>query len=89
MLLSIAGIAVFAYLVGARYGTPFVVAQKLLIGGAVFAIGRFLIVILHELAHGMALAHYKRRTTRAGIFLPNSSLSATSLSTTKASARWC
>jgi putative peptide zinc metalloprotease protein len=69
VLLSIAGIAVFAYLVGARYGTPFVVAQKLLIGGAVFAIGRFLIVILHELAHGMALAHYKRRTTRAGIRL--------------------
>ena len=69
VLLSVAGIAVFAYLVGARYGTPFVVAHRLLIGGAVFCVGRFLIVILHELAHGLALAHYKRRTTRAGIRL--------------------
>jgi putative peptide zinc metalloprotease protein len=66
-LLSLAGLVVFAYLVGARYGTPLVVAHRLLIGGAVFIVGRFLIVMLHELAHGLALSHYKRRTTRAGI----------------------
>jgi putative peptide zinc metalloprotease protein len=69
VLLSIAGIAVFAYLVGARYGTPFVVANRVVIGGAVFIVGRFAIVMVHELAHGMALAHYKRKTTRAGIRL--------------------
>jgi putative peptide zinc metalloprotease protein len=68
-LLSLAGIVVFAYLVGARYGTPLVVAHRLIIGGAVFIVGRFLIVTLHELAHGMALAHYGRRTSRAGIRL--------------------
>jgi putative peptide zinc metalloprotease protein len=68
-LLALAGLVVFAYLVGARYGTPLVVAHRLLIGGAVFIVGRFLIVMLHELAHGLALAHYKRRTTRAGIRL--------------------
>jgi putative peptide zinc metalloprotease protein len=68
-LLSLAGIVVFAYLVGARYGTPLVVAHRLIIGGAVFIAGRFLIVTLHELAHGMALAHYGRRTSRAGIRL--------------------
>jgi putative peptide zinc metalloprotease protein len=67
VMLSVAGVAVFAYLVGARYGTPLVVANRLVIGGAVFIVGRFAIVMLHELAHGMALAHYKRKTTRAGI----------------------
>jgi putative peptide zinc metalloprotease protein len=69
VMLSVAGVAVFAYLVGARYGTPLVVAHRLLIGGAVFIGGRFLIVAVHELAHGLALAHYKRRTSRAGIRL--------------------
>jgi putative peptide zinc metalloprotease protein len=69
VMLSVAGVAVFAYLVGARYGTPLVVAHRLLIGGAVFIVGRFLIVMLHELAHGLALSHYKRRTSRAGIRL--------------------
>ena len=66
-LLSVAGLAVFAYLVGARYWTPLVVAHRLWVGGLVFIVGRFLIVMLHELAHGLALAHYKRKTTRAGI----------------------
>jgi putative peptide zinc metalloprotease protein len=69
VMLSVAGVAVFAYLVGARYGTPLVVAHRLLIGGAVFIVGRFLIVMLHELAHGLALSHYRRKTTRAGIRL--------------------
>lgn len=69
VLLSLAGLVVFSYLVGARYGTPFVVAQRLLIGGAVFMAGRFLIVIVHELAHGLALAHYGRSTSRAGLRL--------------------
>jgi putative peptide zinc metalloprotease protein len=68
-LLSLSGIVVFAYLVGARYGTPLVVAHRLVIGGAVFIAGRFFIVTLHELAHGLALAHYGRHTDRAGIRL--------------------
>src|SRR6202000_2025573 len=69
VMLSVAGVAVFAYLVGARYGTPLVVANRVVLGGAVFIVGRFAIVMVHELAHGMALAHYKRTTTRAGIRL--------------------
>ena len=67
VLLSLAGVIVFAYLIGARYGTPFVVAHRLVIGGAVFIAGRFLIVALHELAHGLALVHYRRTTRRAGL----------------------
>jgi putative peptide zinc metalloprotease protein len=69
ILLSVVGLVVFSYLIGARYGTPLVVANRVLIGGAVFIVGRFLIVALHELAHGLALAHYGRRTERAGLRL--------------------
>jgi putative peptide zinc metalloprotease protein len=69
VLLSIAGLVVFSYLVGARYGTPLVVAHRLLLGGAVFILGRFAIAMVHELAHGLALAHYGRTTNRAGLRL--------------------
>lgn len=69
VLLALAGFGAFTYIVGARYGTPFVVANRLAIGGAVFVAGRFLIVAFHELAHGLALAHYDRRAPRAGLRL--------------------
>jgi putative peptide zinc metalloprotease protein len=69
VLLSLAGLVTFSYLVGARYGTPLVVAHRLLLGGLVFIAGRFLLVAFHESAHGMALAHYGRRTDRAGLRL--------------------
>jgi putative peptide zinc metalloprotease protein len=69
ILLSLAGLVTFSYLVGARYGTPLVVAHRLFLGGLVFIAGRFLLVALHEWAHGMALAHYGRRTDRAGLRL--------------------
>jgi putative peptide zinc metalloprotease protein len=45
------------------------VANRLVIGGAVFILGRFAIAALHERAHGLALAHYGRRTSRAGLRL--------------------
>jgi len=69
VLLSLAGLVTFSYLIGARYGTPLVVAHRLLLGGLVFIAGRFLLVALHETAHGLALAHYGRRTDRAGLRL--------------------
>ena len=40
-LFALAGFGAFAYIVGARFGTPFVVANRLAIGGAVFVAGRF------------------------------------------------
>jgi putative peptide zinc metalloprotease protein len=67
VLLALAGFGAFAYLIGARYGTPFVVANRLLLGGAVFVLGRFGLVAIHELAHGMALEHYKRKVGRGGV----------------------
>jgi putative peptide zinc metalloprotease protein len=69
ILLSLAGLVTFSYLIGARYGTPLVVAHRLLLGGLVFIAGRFLLVAVHEAAHGMALSHYGRRTDRAGLRL--------------------
>jgi putative peptide zinc metalloprotease protein len=61
------GIAAFAYLVAARYGTPFVVARRLALGGLVFLVGRLAIASLHELAHGLTLASFGRRVGEAGL----------------------
>jgi putative peptide zinc metalloprotease protein len=68
-LFALAGFGAFTYLIGRRYGTPFVVANRLAIGGAVFVAGRFVLVAVHELAHGLALAHYGRKATRGGLRL--------------------
>jgi putative peptide zinc metalloprotease protein len=69
ILLSLGGLVTFSYLIGARYGTPLVVAHRLVLGGLVFIAGRFVLVMLHEAAHGMGLAHYGRRASRAGFRL--------------------
>jgi len=68
-LLALAGVGVFAYLVAGRYGTPFVVASKLGIGGLVFLLGRFAVVAVHELAHGLAMASFGRKVSKAGFKL--------------------
>jgi putative peptide zinc metalloprotease protein len=66
-VLAIAGLAVFPYLVIGRYGTPFVVAQKVGVGALIFLVGRLAVVALHETAHGLTMASYGRRVRRAGI----------------------
>jgi putative peptide zinc metalloprotease protein len=66
-LIAAAGIAAFAYLVVARYGTPFLVARRLAIGGLVFVVGRLAIATFHELAHGLTLASFARRVGAAGV----------------------
>ncbi len=66
---TLVGAAGFAYLVLGRYGTPFVVAKKVGLGGLVFLFGRFVVVALHELAHGLLLTAYGRRVDKAGIKL--------------------
>jgi pSer/pThr/pTyr-binding forkhead associated (FHA) protein len=68
-LLALVGAPVFVYLVAARYGTPFVVARKIGLGGIVFLLGRFAIVALHETAHGLAMASYGRKVSKAGLKL--------------------
>jgi putative peptide zinc metalloprotease protein len=68
-LLAVTGIGVFAYLIAHRYGTPFVVASKLGLGGLVFLAGRFGVVAVHELAHGLVMASFGRPVERAGFKL--------------------
>ncbi len=67
--LCVAGVGVFGALIGLRYGTPFVVAEKIGLGGLVFLIGRFLVVAVHETAHGLAMASFGRRVQKAGLKL--------------------
>lgn len=68
-VLMVAGLAVFGYLIGGRYGTPFVVADKIGIGGLVFLAGRFLVVAVHETAHGLTMASFGRHVQKAGVKL--------------------
>jgi putative peptide zinc metalloprotease protein len=65
--LAIVGAGVWVALVVGRYGTPFVVAHRLVLGGLVFLVGRGLLVALHELAHGLAMESVGRHVQRAGV----------------------
>jgi putative peptide zinc metalloprotease protein len=67
--LAVVGVGVFAYLVAGRYGTPFVVARKIGVGGLVFLAGRFAVVAIHETAHGLAMASFGRRVQKVGLKL--------------------
>jgi putative peptide zinc metalloprotease protein len=66
-VVALGGLVAFAALIIGRYGTPFVVAQRVGLGALVFVIGRFLLVICHELAHGLLAESYGRPISRAGI----------------------
>jgi putative peptide zinc metalloprotease protein len=68
-VLAVVGVGVFGYLVAGRYGTPFVVASKVGLGGLVFLLGRIVVVAMHELAHALVMASYGRRIHDAGIKL--------------------
>jgi putative peptide zinc metalloprotease protein len=68
-VVAAAGLVAFPYLVVARYGTPFVVAQKIGFGALVFLLGRFAVAAVHETAHGLAMASFGRRVGTAGIKL--------------------
>jgi putative peptide zinc metalloprotease protein len=68
-LLGVVGIGVFVVLILGRYGTPFVVAERVGWGALVFLLGRAAMVSVHELAHGMAMASYGRRVNKAGFKL--------------------
>ena len=66
-VLGTLGLASFIYLIAGRYGTPFVVASKFGWGGLVFLGGRFAVVAVHELAHGLTMASFGRRVDKAGL----------------------
>ena len=64
---AIAGLAAFVALIVGRGGSPFVVANRIGLGGLVFLAGRFFVVAIHELAHGLTMASFGRRVPRAGV----------------------
>jgi putative peptide zinc metalloprotease protein len=66
-VLAAVGVGVFGFLVAERYGTPFVVASKVGLGGLVFVLGRFALVAAHETAHGLAMSSFGRRVRQAGV----------------------
>jgi putative peptide zinc metalloprotease protein len=66
-LVAFAGILAFTNLVVGRYGTPFVVANRIGLGGLVFLIGRLVIASVHETAHGLTMESFGRRVSNAGI----------------------
>jgi pSer/pThr/pTyr-binding forkhead associated (FHA) protein len=68
-MLALVGAATFAYLVAGRYGTPFVVASKIGLGGLVFLLGRIAVVAVHEVAHGLVMTAYGRPIHSAGVKL--------------------
>lgn len=67
--ITVAGVAVFAYLVAGRYGTPFVVAHKIGLGGLIFVVARVLIAAMHETAHALTMASFGRRVGSGGVKL--------------------
>jgi len=67
--LIVAGLGAFIYLIVGRYGTPFVVSQRIGLGALVFLLGRFAVVAVHETAHGLTMASFGRRIERAGVKL--------------------
>jgi putative peptide zinc metalloprotease protein len=66
-IVAVAGLVAFVGLIVGRFGTPFVVAQRVGLGALVFVLGRVLLVICHELAHGLIAESYGRPISRAGI----------------------
>jgi putative peptide zinc metalloprotease protein len=66
-VIALGGLVAFAALIIGRYGTPFVVAKRVGLGALVFVVGRFALVVCHELAHGLIAESFGRPISRAGI----------------------
>jgi putative peptide zinc metalloprotease protein len=60
------GLLAFAFLVTRRYGTPFVVAKKIGLGGLVFLLGRLAVAAVHETAHALTMERFGRHVGTAG-----------------------
>jgi putative peptide zinc metalloprotease protein len=66
---GIGGLVAFVYLIAGRDVSPFVVASRVGLGGLIFLAGRFLVVVVHEFAHGLTVASFGRKVPKAGIKL--------------------
>jgi putative peptide zinc metalloprotease protein len=66
---ALCGVVAFGLLQIQKDTAPFVVGGSIALGAAIFVLGRILIVILHELAHGLFLTGFGRRVGKAGLKL--------------------
>ena len=66
-VICVAGLVAFVYLIAGRDVSPFVVASRVGLGGLIFLAGRFLVVLVHEFAHGLTVASYGRKVPKAGL----------------------
>jgi putative peptide zinc metalloprotease protein len=64
---ALAGLVAFALLVADGGSTPLVVASQVGLGAVVFVLGRLVLVLCHELAHGLCAEAFGRPVTRAGL----------------------
>jgi len=66
-VVCVAGLVAFVYLIAGRHVSPFVVASRVGLGGVIFLAGRFLVVLVHEFAHGLTVASFGRKVPKAGL----------------------
>ncbi len=66
-LVALAGFVAFVVLVAGGGSTPLVVARQVGLGAVVFVLGRLLLVLCHELAHGLCAESFGRPVTQAGL----------------------
>jgi putative peptide zinc metalloprotease protein len=64
---ALVGLVAFALLVAGGGSTPLVVASQVGLGAVVFVLGRLVLVLCHELAHGLCAEAFGRPVTRAGL----------------------
>src|SRR5579875_2358135 len=60
---ALAGVVAFALLVAGGGSTPLVVASQVGLGAVVFVLGRLVLVLCHELAHGLCAEAFGRPVT--------------------------
>ncbi len=64
---ALAGCVAFVLVVAGGGSTPLVVASQVGIGAVVFVLGRLVLVLCHELAHGLCAEAFGRPVTQAGL----------------------
>ena len=66
-VIALMGLGAFVALIAAGSDTPLVVARRLGLGALAFVLARLALVLLHELAHGLAAESAGRGVVRAGL----------------------
>jgi putative peptide zinc metalloprotease protein len=66
---AVVGLVAFGVLLMRGHSSPFLVGKSVLLGSAIFVVGRLAIAVLHESAHGLVLTSYGRKVKRAGLKL--------------------